>query len=101
MKLSVEQAKFLESIRGKWDQFVRAQTITYLDNNAKNMLLECARVYEPRYLSDLWCNECVCNLMTYVFTQYNKELSNEQLSEVKVESGSSGGTGKTGKKKTV
>jgi hypothetical protein len=72
--LSNEQQQFLNDNRPHYETLVRADFLTNIGYDVKNGLLNIARVFDPGYQANLWCGPCVCDLVKYAYTQYDKWL---------------------------
>jgi hypothetical protein len=72
--LSQDQQDFLEQNRPHYDTLIKADFLTNLGYQVKEELLNTARVFAPAYQANLWCGPCVCDLVKFVYTQYDKWL---------------------------
>ena len=70
--LTLEQQKFIDHNRPHYDTLVKAGFLTNIDNQTKDGLLEVARLFSPGMVVNMWCGPCVCELITYVYTQVDK-----------------------------
>lgn len=70
--LTPTQKQFLENTRPHYTTLVQAGFLQNIGQQEKDGLLEIARVFAPGYQANLWCSPCVCDLVKYVYTQYDK-----------------------------
>lgn len=77
--LSASQTYFLNQNRHHYTTLLQAQFLTNIDYNVKNGLVEVARVFQPGYTTNLWCGPCVIELVTFVYTQYDKWLNDNNI----------------------
>lgn len=72
--LSDEQIQFLNENEPHYKTLVQAGFLTNIGYQVKEGLLNIARVFSPGYQANLWCGPCVCEMVTYVYVQYEKWL---------------------------
>lgn len=80
-----QQKQFMADNRPHYETLVRADFLTNIGQDIKSGLLDVARVFAPAYQANLWCGPCVCELVKYAYTQYDKwvnEQPNEDVKEV-------------------
>jgi hypothetical protein len=71
MILSDEHKKFLEGKKVMYSNFQRAGVIPHLCTADAKTFLEIAKLFDRGYIENLWCADCVMNLVDYVFKQVN------------------------------
>lgn len=84
--LSPEQIQFLEVNRPHYNTLVQAGFLTNIGYDVKEGMLEAARVFNTGYQANLWCGPCVCELVTYVYTQLDKQPESPKTDELTDES---------------
>lgn len=70
--ISPEQITFMEHNRPHYDTLIRAQFLTNIGYDIKQGMLDLAREFAPGYMVNLWCPPCVCELVKYAYTQFDK-----------------------------
>lgn len=81
--ITEQQKQFMEDNRPHYDTLIRADFLTNIGQDVKNGLLEVARVFAPAYQANLWCGPCVCELVKYAYTQYDKWVSEQPKEDIK------------------
>jgi len=73
-----ENRDFLNANRHHWDTWQRIQMVQHLDGNTRETMLRVIREeFAPGYSGSTWCQQCVIDMLTYVYTQYDKLLARE------------------------
>ena len=75
--MTQEHITFLYKHKVMYDNFVRSQTIPHLSGNDAKTFLEIAKTFQPNYSSNLFCSDCVMELVQFVYTQAGKKQSKE------------------------
>jgi len=71
--MRTENAKFLDENRGIYTMLVDAGIVKQLDYPTREKLLSITREeFQPGYAGNLWCQPCVCDMIKYVFGQYDQ-----------------------------
>lgn len=66
---------FLDTNRGHYDLLIKAQVVKHLDAATRQGLLDVIRMeFDGGYNANLWCPECVTNMLRFVYEQYDKYL---------------------------
>jgi len=68
-KLKELQKSFLETYRGKYNDWKAVDVEIHLSDLAKDTFLEIARVFNPNYTEDLNCMPCCMNMVDYCYIQ--------------------------------
>lgn len=78
-----ESKAFLDQNRYHYHWLVNAGMVKHLDGNTRQGLLDVIRKeFDPGYLSDLWCSDCVANMLRYAYVQYDKYLAGQQAQTI-------------------
>jgi hypothetical protein len=76
--LSPESIKFLDENRGHYEILERAGYVKHLDIATREGLLNVIRKeWDPGYLSNNWCGECVANMLKFAYLQYDKWIQSQ------------------------
>ena len=57
--------------------FVNSGVIPHLPANDAKVFLEIAKTFEPKYNANLFCGDCVMELVDFVYKQAGKKQSKE------------------------
>lgn len=77
--MNEESIKFLDENRSHYDILVRAGYVKHLDIATREGLLNVIRrEWDPGYLSNNWCSECVANMLTFAYVQYDKWIESNK-----------------------
>jgi hypothetical protein len=77
-----ESKSFLETNMHHWEAWRDLQIFNQLDYGVRDGFLKVIRdEFNPGYLANLWCSPCVVDMMRYVYTQYDKYLSQNKIQE--------------------
>lgn len=80
-----ESIDFLNANRHHYELYLKAQYVKHLDLATRQGLLDVIRKeFNPGYMSDLWCNTCVVDMLKFAYVQYDKWLA-EQGQRIKRE----------------
>ena len=72
--------EFLDANRHHWVAWENAQIVNQLDMHVRTELLRIAREeFSVMYNANLWCSPCVCDMLKYVYTQYDKYLLSQEI----------------------
>lgn len=64
----------MEANRGVYDVLTKAGYLKHVDDNFKNGLLNVIRTeFNPGYMVNLWCGQCVADMVKFGWTQYDKQ----------------------------
>lgn len=76
--MTPDSKAFLDLHRHHYDLLIRAQYVKHLDGATREGLLQVARKeFDPGYIADLWCSDCVANMLRYIYGQYDQWLAKE------------------------
>lgn len=74
--MTTESQAFLDNNRYHYNWLVNAQMVKHLDGATREGLLQVIRKeFDPGYPCDLWCGNCVANMLRYAYVQYDQWLS--------------------------
>lgn len=77
--MNSESITFLDENRGHYEVLVRAGYVKHLDIATREGLLNVIRrEWDPGYLSNNWCAECVANMLKFAYTQYDKWIESQK-----------------------
>lgn len=80
-----QQKQFMADNRPHYETLIRADFLTNIGQDVKTGLLDVARVFAPAMQANLWCGPCVCDLVKFAYTQYDK-WAVEELNKAIIES---------------
>lgn len=83
MNPTPQQQAFMLANRPHYDTLIKADFLTNIGGDVKNGLLDVARIFAPAYMANLWCGPCVCDLVKFAYTQYDKWLATKPAEPVK------------------
>jgi len=63
---------FLEANRHHYDLLIRAQYVKHLDYATREGLLKAAQEFSPGYNANLWCGDCVADMLRRVYEWYDE-----------------------------
>ena len=69
---------FLNENRFHYDLLVRAGIVKHLDSSVREGLIRVIREeFDSRYISNIWCSECVTSTLRFAYEQYDQYLSKQ------------------------
>jgi hypothetical protein len=75
-----ESKLFLDANRHHFIAWDQLQIVTQLDMHVRSRMLEVVREeFNVMYNANLWCSPCVCDMLKYAYTQYDKYLKDQKL----------------------
>ena len=75
-----ENKAFLDTNRYYYDWLVKVQTLKQLDGATRSGLLRVIHEeFSPDYLTDLWCGNCVAEMIRYCYIQYDKWIEAQSI----------------------
>lgn len=72
--MTTESITFLNDNRHHYDLLIRAQYVKHLDITTRQGLLKAAQEFSPGYIANLWCPNCMADLIKRVYGWYDKYL---------------------------
>jgi hypothetical protein len=70
---------FLDNNRHHHTLLIRAGYMKHVDHSFKEGLLGVIRIeFQAGYNANLWCGDCVADMIKFAYTQYDKYLTNEK-----------------------
>lgn len=74
--MTPESITFLEANRCVYDTLMKAGTLSGLDHLTKQGFADLIRKeWDPGYMVNLTCGNCISDMVKYAYTQYDKSLS--------------------------
>jgi hypothetical protein len=80
--INQQQKDFMEANRPHYQTLIQAEFLTNIGYDVKEGLLNIARIFAPGYQANLWCGPCVCDLVKYAYTQYDKWVAEQVIEEI-------------------
>ncbi len=77
--MTTESISFLDANRNHYFVLIKAGIVNQLDYATRQGLLDVIRKeFDPGYLVNMWCGECVCNMLKFAFEQYDKWIEDQK-----------------------
>jgi len=76
-----EHIYFLAKHRVMYKNYLAAKVIAHLSNPDSEKFLEIAKHYDPKYNVNLWCGDCVVEMICFVYRSYDAEQQQEEVQE--------------------
>lgn len=70
--MSLQCRNFLDANRHHYDLLIRAQYVKQLDYATREGLLRAAQEFSPGYNANLWCGDCVADMLRRVYEWYDQ-----------------------------
>ena len=71
-----ESIAFLNANRRHYEGFIRAGIVNHFDAATRQGMLDVIRAeFDPGYLTSMWCNQCVIDMLKFAYIQYDKWLA--------------------------
>lgn len=71
-----ENITFLEQHRGIYDMLIRSGELRHMDGNTRDGILRVIKEeWSPTYMINLWCGECVCDMVKHAYNWLDKYLA--------------------------
>jgi len=76
-----EHINFLYKHKIMHHNFVNSGVIPHLPANDAKVFLEIAKTFEPKYNANLFCGDCVMELVDFVYKQAGKQKLVEEVKQ--------------------
>lgn len=77
--MSPENTNFLNENRFHYDILVRAGYVKQIDYGVRERLLKIIQQeFDPGYMANLWCGDCVMSMIKFCYEQYDKRAAVNQ-----------------------
>ena len=74
-----ENKSFLDEHRGVYEMLIRAGEVKHLDGHTRERMRQVIHEeFAPNYLVNLWCGECIAEMIKYLYVQFDKYLKEQE-----------------------